>query len=188
MGQLGIGQTGIAQDTTGPPCARSEPDTIDRWATFDPTGHYRYRLGRCWQPTAPALALVMLNPSRADAHREDPTLRRCLQFARRWGFGRLVVVNLFAYCSPHPAVLGQVSDPIGPDNDRWLSQTAAEATTLMLAWGNQGSLLHRDRHVLALLAPHHTRCYCLGRNRTGQPRHPLYAPRTSTLQPFLWPD
>jgi len=188
MGQMGIVQRRKDRAAPGPACPRSAPETMERWATFDATGQYRYRLGRCWQPTAPALALIMLNPSRADAQQEDPTLRRCLQFARSWGFGRLTVINLFAYCSPHPAALGQVRDPIGPDNDRWLIQTATEATPLVLAWGNHGSLRHRDREVLALLSPHRDRCYCLGRNRTGQPRHPLYAPRTSTLQPFPWPD
>ena len=82
-------------------------------AEFDATGCYRYLLWRSWDGQAPRVGFVMLNPSRADAAVNDPTIRRCLGFARTWGFGAMDVVNLFAYCTAQPAVLRQVNDPIG---------------------------------------------------------------------------
>ena len=91
-------------------------------AVFSPCGRYRWWLGRIWQPRGPRLLFVGLNPSRADAQRDDPTLRRLQTFARDWGYGGLEVVNLFARISASPAVLRRSADPVGPENDRWLEQ------------------------------------------------------------------
>ncbi|MBE9139317.1 DUF1643 domain-containing protein [Nodosilinea sp. LEGE 07088] len=158
---------------------------MERSAIFDSTGCYRYYLGRRWNQAAPRLAIVMLNPSQADASRDDPTLRRCIGLAQGWGFGAIAVVNLFAYRSPHPRVLSQVADPIGPGNNAALAEATQQADQVLLAWGNWGSWRERDRAVLTLLAPHQAKFRCLGQNRTGQPRHPLYAPRAAPLLP--WP-
>ncbi|MBE9114212.1 DUF1643 domain-containing protein, partial [Nodosilinea sp. LEGE 07298] len=147
-----------------------QPSAMERTAIVDPTGHYRYSLGRRWSD-APTLAIIMLNPSQADSSVDDPTLWRCIGLAREWGFGAIAVVNLFAYRSPHPHVLRQVNDPIGPDNNAALVAAAAAADHILLAWGNWGSWLGRDRIVLDLLAPYQAQCHCLGHNRTGQPRH-----------------
>jgi hypothetical protein len=160
-----------------------QPSTMTRSARFDPTGQYRYLLERQWGD-APRLAIVMLNPSRADGRVDDPTVRRCMGLAQGWGFGAIAVVNLFAYRSPHPRLLRQVPNPVGPENDAVLGEVAAQAGNILLAWGNGGSLGERDRAVLRLLAPHRARLYCLGRNATGQPRHPLYAPRHVPLTPW----
>lgn len=157
---------------------------IERSATFDTTGHYRYSLGRRWS-AAPTLAIIMLNPSQADSSVDDPTIRRCIGLAQGWGFGAIAVVNLFAYRSPHPKTLRQAKDPIGPKNDAALSTAAEQADQILLAWGNWGSLWGRDRAVLTLLAPYQAKCHCLGQNLTGQPRHPLYIPRQTSLQPWI---
>jgi hypothetical protein len=157
---------------------------MDRTATFDATGHYRYRLTRRWQPDGPCLTFVMLNPSRADHEREDPTLRRCIHLAQGWGYGSLVVVNLFAYCTAYPKELRHVVDPIGPENDAYLLPAVEQGNRCLLAWGNQGHWRDRDQAVLELLAPRRSRLYCLGRNRTGCPRHPLYVARNTQMQPW----
>ena len=160
---------------------------IRRTALFDQTGQYRYALSRSWQPTDandPSVAFVMLNPSRADAERDDPTIRACMQFAQGWGYGGLTVVNLFAYRTPEPKALKTVHDPVGPGCDRAILDAADRAERLLLAWGNWGTLLGRDRAVLRLLQPYADRLYCLGVNRTAQPRHPLYIKRST--QPVLW--
>jgi hypothetical protein len=157
---------------------------MDRTATFDATGHYRYRLTRRWQPDGPCLTFVMLNPSRADHEREDPTLRRCIHLAQGWGYGGLVVVNLFAYCTAYPKELRHVVDPIGPENDAYLLPAVEQGNRCLLAWGNQGHWRDRDQAVLELLAPRRSRLYCLGRNRTGCPRHPLYVARNTQMQPW----
>jgi hypothetical protein len=98
---------------------------MERSATFDPTGRYRYSLGRRWS-AGPTLAIIMLNPSQADGSVDDPTIRRCIGLAQGWGFGAIAVVNLFAYRSPHPKALRQTKDPIGPGNDAALSTAAQQ--------------------------------------------------------------
>src|SRR5689334_17759017 len=141
-------------------------------ADFDPSGIYRYRLWREWEPYRPRIVFVMLNPSTADAERNDPTIRRCLGYAMRWGFGSLEAVNLFSYRSTKPQNLKTAADPIGPYNDDRLLEAVQRADQVLLAWGNWGSLLNRGEAVLSILsgkAP----LYCLGQTRSGHPLHPL---------------
>ena len=95
--------------------------TMIKSAEIDPTGLYRYSLYRGWETNAPKrIAFVMLNPSRADATNDDPTLCRCISFARSWGYGSLEVVNLFAYRASKPEELKTVTDPVGSENDRYI--------------------------------------------------------------------
>lgn len=172
---------------------------LERTAQFDSTGSYRYFLSRRWQPAretvgeavgetvtaaGKTVAFVMLNPSRADDTCDDPTLTACLQFAQRWGYGGLSVVNLFGYRTPWPWQLAQVADPVGPENDRFLVAAVEAASTVVLAWGNKGSLQGRDRTVLSLLEPYRPKLTYLQLNRSGQPRHPLYIRRDCLLRPF----
>lgn len=149
-------------------------------ALLDPTGTYRYHLWREWDRTVPTVTFVLLNPSTADAERDDPTLRRCLGFARRWGFGRLELVNLFALRATSPAALRAHEDPVGPENDGILRQ-AAGGGIVVIGWGNQGALFGRDRAVLGLLGE----VWVLGLTRQGQPRHPLYARGDASLSQAL---
>jgi hypothetical protein len=157
---------------------------IFRSAQFDDTGRYRYGLCRQWQSARPSLTIIMLNPSLADATTDDPTIRRCVGLAHGWHFGAITVVNLFAYCTAYPCQLKQVQDPVGPDNDTVLRKAALEGEKILLAWGNWGSLQGRDQTVLGWLSPFHDKLCCLGRNRTRQPRHPLYVRRDIQLQPW----
>ena len=142
-------------------------------AAFSPCGRYRWWLERLWQPAAPRLLFIGLNPSRADGQRDDPTLRRLVGFAQHWGFGSLEVLNLFARISPSPAVLRRATDPVGADTDAWIQRrlAAQPEATLWLGWGNQGSWRGRDQEVLALLQGHGL--WALGLTAAGQPRHPL---------------
>ncbi|MBD0336961.1 MAG: DUF1643 domain-containing protein [Cyanobacteria bacterium Co-bin13] len=153
-------------------------------ACFDPSGTYRYSLSRKWDEARPTIAFVMLNPSQANDAHNDPTIRRCIGLAQQWGYGRLKVVNLFAYCTAHPRTLAQVKDPVGPENDQYLLSTCEQAERVLLAWGNWGSRLDRDRTVLTLLEPHWIKCCSLGLNQTGLPRHPLYVRRDCQLLPW----
>ena len=150
-------------------------------AVFDASGRYRYRLWRRWADGEVVL-FVMLNPSTADARRDDPTIRRCGGFARAWGFAAMTVVNLFALRATDPARLRRARDPVGRDNDRHILAAAAGASALVLAWGAHGALGGRDREVRALLTGH--RPECLGVTRAGQPRHPLYLPRATCRRPL----
>jgi len=141
-------------------------------------GRYRYGLWRRWRSGRGELLVVGLNPSRADARIDDPTLRRCIGFAQRWGFAGLRLANLFAWRSRDPAQLKRVVDPIGPENDRWLLSLAAGADLIVAAWGNTGQEFARADQVRRQLSP----WYCLGLSRQGAPLHPLYLPRDRQLQ------
>ncbi|WP_329406000.1 DUF1643 domain-containing protein [Nocardia vinacea] len=139
-------------------------------AVLSPCGTYRYELTRRWS-RQPVVGWVMLNPSTADADIDDPTVRRCIGFAKSWGFGGIVIRNLFALRATDPAELVRHPDPIGPDNDTHLSHCDHEDMT-MLAWGAHGG--QRGREVLELLARQGIRPYQLATTIDGQPRHPLY--------------
>jgi hypothetical protein len=103
---------------------------------------------------------------------DDPTLRRCLGFARRVNCGSLEIVNLFAYRTSQPAQLRTILDPIGTENDAFISEAARRASTIILGWGTHGVYLDRDKAVLHLLAGYPLSC--LGRTKDGFPKHPLY--------------
>ena len=105
------------------------------------TGDYRYWLWREWDSQCHAISFIMLNPSQADAQVNDPTITRCLNFAQSWGYGRLFVVNLFAYRTPHPSLLKQAVDPIGKDNPRYILESVLRSDRVILAWGNHGTWL-----------------------------------------------
>ncbi|MGB7251336.1 MAG: DUF1643 domain-containing protein [Phormidesmis sp.] len=160
---------------------------IERTAIFDPTGRYRYQLTRRWQTHGPTVTFVMLNPSRADATCDDPTLRACVQFAQRWDYAALSVVNLFGYCTAYPSQLKEAINPIGPENDAYVLRSVAAAQRVVLAWGNWGGLYGRDRTILNLLSPYRSKLHCIQLNRSGHPRHPLYIKRDLPLQPFTAP-
>jgi len=155
-----------------------------RTACFDRSRRYRYALGREWRPDGPRVVFVMLNPSAADHRRDDPTIRRCIAFARAWGFGALTVVNLFAWRTAHPADLRRVADPVGPRNDAHLRAALRGAVLVVRAWGDQGTLLGRDRAVAALLARAGAPQAVLGLTARDRPRHPLYLSRATRPIPL----
>ena len=150
-------------------------------ATFDPSGRYRYRLHRRWA-AGPLVAFVMLNPNRADARTDDPTIRRCVSFARRWGFGAVEVVNLFGYRTRDPRDLLRVADPIGADNDRHLKEAVGAADLVVCAWGASRAAARRASETRDLFGAREVRC--LGRTLSGAPRHPLYLRRDTRLRRF----
>ena len=156
---------------------------METGAIFDTARTHRYLLWRCWNPDAPSITFIMLNPSRANETDNDPTIRRCVHFAQRWGYGSLNVVNLFAFITPDPRILKQAADPVGAECDRHLLDAAHQADRIVIAWGNLGRFHHRDRAVLELLASYNP-IYCLGQNQAGQPCHPLYLP--NHIQPSLY--
>jgi hypothetical protein len=118
--------------------------------------------------------VIGLNPSTADETLDDPTIRRCVGFAKRWGFSGLSMTNLFAWRDTQPAGMKAAVDPVGPDNDGWLLNCASGAGRIIAAWGNHGSHLGRDRAVVRLLAGGELLCFQM--NEDGSPAHPLYMP------------
>jgi hypothetical protein len=120
-----------------------------RSAVISPCGRYRYHLHRRIADSGRVATFVMLNPSRADAEIDDPTIHRVMGFARRWGCGELHVVNLFAFRATRPADLRKAADPVGPENrDRIRRAVAVAADGLVVcAWGTHGTFLGQDRSV-----------------------------------------
>lgn len=142
---------------------------------------YRYRLERGWDPKKGTVLVIMLNPSTADGTQDDPTIRRLINFARQWGFGRLLVGNLFALRSTNPKNLYHHPEPIGAENDRHLLEMAKEAQQIIAAWGNHGGLLNRAEFVRQIIPD----LFHLGLTQIEhQPKHPLYLP--SSTQPVKW--
>jgi hypothetical protein len=166
---------------------------LERQAAFSPCGHHRWWLERRWDAQLPRLLFIGLNPSRADAQRDDPTLRRLLGFAQAWGFGALEVINLFSRISASPAVLRRSREPVGGANDAWMRARVASlrpGDAVWLGWGNGGGWRDRDREVLELLQgalPAETPLLALALTAAGQPRHPLYAPAAAQPLRLLHP-
>lgn len=158
-----------------------------RDAVFDATGAYRYRLDRSWSARGPGLCWVLLNPSTADASSDDPTIRRVMSFSRSWGYSAARVVNLFAWRTTRPKGLRTVDDPVGPENDTTILETADRSDRIVVAWGNNGSLANpqsgRPRHqeVLDMLGPHLNKVASLGLTARSHPAHPLYLAGTTSL-------
>ena len=156
---------------------------VDGYAAFSFCGTYRYQLRRTWQEELSTVLIIGFNPSTANATTDDATVRRCLRFSQDWGFGSLVLANLFALRSRDPRILYSAVDPIGPDNDFWISDSHREADFTVAAWGTRGGLRDREAEVLALLGDVH----CLGISKQGFPLHPLYLPASSLPVPYRRP-
>ena len=145
---------------------------------------YRYCLRRVWRdPPSRTVAFVLLNPSTADAVRDDPTIARCVGFAKAWGFDALAAVNLFALRATDPAALRRAADPVGPHNDRYILAAAGAADMVVAAWGAHGAYLGRAGRVAERLARTQL-LWHLGLTRSGQPRHPLYMAARTVPAPW----
>ena len=157
---------------------------ILRAAEISECGIYCYSLTRHWFdiPGEKTVCFVMLNPSKADANIDDPTIRRCIGYARSWKFSALKVVNLFALRSTDPSELLGHPDPVGPCNDLELSRVNDE-DMVVAAWGTV--TLGRDKRVMELLAG--KKIYCLELTKEGYPRHPLYCRADLKPQVFRMP-
>ena len=155
-------------------------------AVFSDDMMYRYRLGRSISDQSETCCFIMLNPSVAGESKDDPTIRRCKGFAKRLNCGKLVVVNLFAYCATDPDELKALTKAkaVGPENDYFITHACTDPSTIVIcAWGAQGKLFKRDEEVLKLLASYGLRAFALKVNASS-PGHPLYLRKDSRLVPY----
>lgn len=153
-------------------------------ACFSPDRVYRYVLWRAWDASRPPIAVVGLNPSTADETENDPTVRRCIGYAKREGAGGLVMLNLFAFRATDPQVMRGAEDPVGPDNDAFLRCATARTQVVLCAWGAHGAFNGRGRQVEQLLQQFDRPLVCLGRTKEGLPKHPLYIAAAEPFVPF----
>lgn len=166
---------------------------------------YRYALVRHWgsdldwthactnEPRAPRVVWVMLNPSVADDEIDDPTIRKCIGFSRRWGYESMFVINLFALRATYPEELKRATDPFGPSNPTHIAFALKHAKTygdlVVFAWGNHGKLFSASEELKRVLRRHdlyplYAPPMCLGLTRSGQPKHPLMLPYRTELETF----
>lgn len=122
------------------------------------------------------MMFVGLNPSTADETQDDPTIRRCIAFAKAWGYAGLCMTNLFAFRATDPKDMRAAAEPIGPANDEHLRTLADGAGVIVAAWGANGTHLGRDVAVRKMLPALH----CLALTKGGHPGHPLYLRKTLT--------
>ncbi|KAA9006027.1 DUF1643 domain-containing protein [Histidinibacterium aquaticum] len=159
-------------------------------AVYSPCENYRYLLTRTWDPEGARALFVMLNPSTATELRNDPTVERCERRARTLGFGAFRVTNIFAWRATDPKELRRVQDPVGPDNDEAIAESARDwirpdhGDQIVCAWGTHGAYLDRGAEVHRVLEETGRPLHHLGLTKEGHPKHPLYI--GYAVQPERW--
>jgi hypothetical protein len=177
----------------------------DAGAVVSEDGKYRYRLWRNFGKFRPLFShkrypppnqekrvlWIMLNPSTADGKEDDPTVRRCMGFAYRWGYGGIEVVNLYAFRATQPDVLkecGQSVDIVGPQNNQYICQALEDESIgkVVVAWGRalRAFAIGRIHEVVEIIQHQEKQPECLGFTRGGEPRHPLRVPYKEPLRAF----
>lgn len=158
---------------------------MERSARFSPCRRFRYSLWRNWRGLLPEttgyVMFIGLNPSTANELNDDPTVRRCIAYAKTWGFEGLCMTNLFAYRATDPAEMLAQPDPIGEENDQALIDLAGAAGIVIAAWGAHGTHMRRGDAVRQLIPNLHY----LRLTKDGHPGHPLYLPKTLQPIPYL---
>lgn len=155
-----------------------------RSAEISDCGKYRWSLSRHWDDDCPEVCFVMLNPSTADGEQDDPTIRKCMGFARRWGYGGIDVVNLFAFRSTQPKALLHVEDPTGGEMNALALQRVCVRPLVIAAWG-QWVPFNRSKWFLETVAGMaDVTVRCLGLCKNGEPFHPLYQPYSRSTSVF----
>jgi len=145
---------------------------------------YRWKLWRFWGEEQKHIAFIGLNPSTADEKDDDPTIRRCIGFAKKWGYSGIFMLNLFGLRSTDPKSIYQSIEPIGQYNTGSIITVIASNSVIevVICWGNHGKHLNQGRSMINLL---HQRCpnkiKHFGFTKTGEPKHPLYLPSNLPL-------
>lgn len=156
-------------------------------AEISSDGLYRYSLTRQWDWDSPyEFVWIMLNPSTADAMQDDPTIRRCINFTKREGYGGLTIFNLFAYRATNPKLLLETDDPVGPHNIGTMMQlfVTIPHVRVICAWGTKGTINDQNVQVLEMLRDWNIKPECLGKTKDGHPKHPLYVAANTPFEPL----
>lgn len=161
-------------------------------ADLSPDGVYRYTLTRVWNVALPLAMFVMLNPSTATATESDPTIRRCISFAKREGCGGIIVINLYALRSTDPKNLASHTDPVGPENAKYVQAALARNPAVVIAAWGAHPYAKQQAHAMATglaaqLDQQGMRLKCLGVTKEGHPRHPLYLGKNTPLTTYRPP-
>jgi hypothetical protein len=153
-------------------------------AVFSRCRRWRYLLWRRWDGAKPVANFLMLNPSTADEFQLDPSCTRARNYVDGWGYGGIVVTNIFAWRATDPDDMKSAKDPVGRGNDAAILRAAREAAMVVCAWGNHGEHAGRAMKVVNALCFSRVKLHYLRMNGAGQPAHPLYLP--GRLEPVSW--
>jgi len=148
----------------------------DTGAVFSACRRWRYLLWRRWDRARPIANFLMLNPSTADEFKLDPSCTRARNYAERWGYGSVLITNIFGWRATDPDEMKAARDPVGRGNDRAILRAARESAIVVCAWGNHGAHLGRSDVVRTLLIKAGIAPRVLRMNGSGEPAHPLYLP------------
>lgn len=151
-------------------------------ATFSPCMAYRYSLWRKVSDLPSSVAFIGLNPSTADHEVNDPTVTRCINYAKAWGAGRFYMLNLFAWRDTDPKLMKAAIEPIGIENNETLKTITWGCAIVVAAWGTHGKFKQRGDQVLNLLRD--INLHCLKTTKAGCPQHPLYL--KAELKPVIF--
>ncbi len=151
---------------------------MDKEAVLSTDKKYRYILKRIWDDKLQKVAIIGLNPSTADAKNDDPTIKRCIEFVKSWGYGGFYMLNLFAFRATNPKEIYKVNNPVGEENEKHILEIISKVEKVICAWGNEGEHLNQSKKILSLIETP----FCLKINLSGEPSHPFYL--KSNLKPI----
>jgi hypothetical protein len=154
-------------------------------ADFSPCRVWRYSLWRIWEESKPVVSFIGLNPSTADEVKNDPTVKRCINYAHAWGYGGMYMLNIFGYRATDPKDMKAVRDPVGPEFMDYFLHYVDCSQLIVAAWGTHGAYRNRGNQIIETVtkrAPLH----CLRVTKNGFPNHPLYLGKD--LQPILFKE
>jgi hypothetical protein len=154
-------------------------------AQFSRCRRWRYLLWRRWDAARPVANFLMLNPSTADEFKLDPSCTRARNYAERWGYGGLIVTNIFGWRATDPKAMRSVKDPVGRGNDAAIVLAAKQAAIVVCAWGTHGEHMDRGKQVLQFLAGAGVALHALRVTAGGHPAHPLYLPGSLAPAPLI---
>ena len=144
---------------------------------------HRLQLWREWDSNLPKVLFIMLNPSTADHKQDDPTLRRCIDYAKQWGYGGLYIGNLYSLRAADPKTLVKVSKFNHRDNYKHIVSIAQQCQLVVCAWGNY-PIIKKLGTPLNILKQLNQKLHCIDLSKTGTPKHPLYLKKSLTPIPF----
>lgn len=165
--------------------AKTRFETVERTAWISPCERYRHALGRHWDRTKGYVLFIGINPSTADAEKDDPTIRRCMGFASDWGFGGIEMCNLFDWRETDPAKLPRKGFAVSEYNDPAIRARVVDAEIVIAAWGKVEWAEKRIDEVFHTIFNEEKRWHCLKLTKDGFPWHPLYV-KASTQPTLFW--
>lgn len=166
--------------------AQVSPDLfLERDAVISECGKYRYLLRRTWDHAKPRVLFVMLNPSTADASIDDATIRSCIRLSKGLGYGSFEVVNLMAWRATKPDdIPNKPSEAMGPNNPRTIESAVSRCDVVICAWGAHPYAERFRGGVLDIIRLYRPAAYCLGKTKSGAPKHPLYIKSGTPLETY----